>query len=97
MNERIKELANQAWEYANSYSQEGDGKHGELYTAKFSELIIKECIEVSLQERVEIPENDYLLGNNDGIIDAVCAIKQHFGIDTVSPQPDWGAGHGGEG
>ena len=56
----------------------------------FAKLIVKECIEKSLEERIDpdlieqeqdIEDRCYLRGNNSGIIDAVCAIKQHFGVE----------------
>ena len=43
MNERIKELADQAWHYADLNSSDGDGRHGHLYRDKFAELIIRDC------------------------------------------------------
>ena len=57
---------------------------------KFAELIVRECVKVALDERVaeeEIDKSDdiedrcYLRGNNGGIVDAVVAIKQHFGVE----------------
>jgi hypothetical protein len=44
MNERLKELANQAWRHADDNSRDGDGTHGWLYRDKFAELIVRECI-----------------------------------------------------
>jgi hypothetical protein len=44
MNERIKELAAEAWQYANNNSRDGDDTHGWLYRDKFAELIVKESI-----------------------------------------------------
>jgi len=47
MNERIKELAEQADEYANSlYSIHGEsmkGQYQDVALAKFAELIVREC------------------------------------------------------
>jgi hypothetical protein len=43
MNERIKELAAEAWQYANNNSRDGDETHGWLYRDKFAELIVREC------------------------------------------------------
>lgn len=47
MNERIKELAAVAWEYADLHSRDGDGIHGHLYRDKFAELIVRECADIS--------------------------------------------------
>ena len=89
MNERIKELALQAgyaplpgFDFANDLQ--------EVFLQKFAELIVQECVRVALKERVD--ESDiysesnplvfeYLKGNNAGVIDAACAIRQHFGVE----------------
>jgi hypothetical protein len=47
MNERIRELAAEAWQYANNNSHDGDDTHGWLYRDKFAELIVKECAEIA--------------------------------------------------
>ena len=80
MNERIKELIEKA----------EDPEHGFIIPEKFAELIVRECVKIALDERVadeEIDKSDdiedrcYLRGNNGGIVDAVVAIKQHFGVE----------------
>ena len=57
---------------------------------KFAELIVRECMKESMDEIVadeEIAqENDplireYLLGNNQGIVDAVVRFRNHFGVE----------------
>lgn len=71
MNERIKELAEQADEYANSlYSIHGEsmkGQYQDVALAKFAELIIQECAEVA--------------SSYDGAHYVGTAIKQHFGVE----------------
>jgi hypothetical protein len=78
MSERIKELAEQAKEYADtkysklvSTSRWGDSVPGirELYTEKFAELIVKECGQIAYSE-----ENDY--GNKIRFM-----ILEHFGVE----------------
>jgi len=60
------------------------------FVERFAELIVRECVKIALDERVadeEIDKSDdiedrcYLRGNNGGIVDAVVAIKQHFGVE----------------
>ena len=60
------------------------------FMEKFAQLIVMKCVEVALDERIakeEIDKSDdiedrcYLRGNNGGIVDAVIAIKQHFGVE----------------
>ena len=57
MNERIKELAEQAEQYVNNAMDERAnnkdftfGDIDEMYNTKFAELIIKECIEINKRE-----------------------------------------------
>jgi hypothetical protein len=83
MNERIRELAEQCWE---------ERKYGPAWfnQEKFAQLIVMECINQALEEKVSEEEIDreddiedrcYLRGNNGGIVDAVIRIRQHFGIE----------------
>jgi hypothetical protein len=78
MNERIRELAEQVY---------GSAHYDDF---KFAELIVRECIEKSLEEQIDpdlidqeqdIEDRCYSRGSNSGIITAVCAIKQHFGVE----------------
>jgi hypothetical protein len=84
MNERIKELAKQAEFSERDLQIQGDNFQ------RFAELIVRECIEKSLEEQIDpdlidqeqdIEDRCYLRGSNSGIITAVCAIKQHFGVE----------------
>ena len=91
MNERIKELEKQATTVVEGWSDEnGTTRYYEFDRKKFAELIVRECMKVALDEIVaeeEIDKSDdiedrcYLRGNNGGIVDAVVAIKQHFGVE----------------
>ena len=45
MNERIKELSEQAEQYADEYFR-GEPTWSEAFESKFAELIIRECIEI---------------------------------------------------
>ncbi len=65
MNERIKELALQAEDYADGNVDQG-GEFHESYTQKLAELIIRECAQVA---------SDY-----DGAHYVGDAIEQHFGV-----------------
>ena len=88
MNERIRELALQAGEYANSVYvppvrsktpgkiwEEGHTDWHELYNEKFAELIVKECIQVGG------PEDSYTDEWFKAKADSVNKIKQHFGVE----------------
>ena len=88
MNERIKKLM---WDAGlNSNYVEGFDSIYSEQLEKFAELIVRECINQVLEEKVsqdwidkedDIEDRCYLRGNNGGIVDAVIRIKQHFGVE----------------
>lgn len=73
MNERIKELADQAWVYQMTvYEDKGVRTYGEreqvFSKEKFAELIVKECADIS--------EASFHNGSAGFL-----AIKKHFGVE----------------
>jgi len=89
MNERIKELALQAKEYAiNRLDETGElHKYYDVYFEKFAELIVKECLEelrytvLDTQELHRDKSTDYQVGWEDGMFDAGETIKKIFGVE----------------
>ena len=73
MNERIKQLAKQAEEYADIEYNASDLDWYELKEEKFAELIIKECVDLvdTLNEAYDAPST------------AGKFIKKHFGIEET--------------
>lgn len=71
MNNRIEELAQQAWRHAALYSSDGDGTFGHLFRDKFAELIVKECARVAF-------ESDLTMAIGQWGADS--AILKHFNI-----------------
>lgn len=76
MNERIKELAEQAEQYALDKANEGDDEDYDYsfdddFQQKFAELLIKEC---TTKMALEIM-------NNSWIDDAVKNTHEHFGVE----------------
>jgi hypothetical protein len=69
MNERIKLLSEQAIEYADYYAMLSDGKEQEIFTEKFAELIVRECVGVN-----------YKSPFRDGEFHAR-EVLEHFGIE----------------
>jgi hypothetical protein len=78
MNERIKQLAEQAHSYACKYAQQPDynphnpynqGMYKQRYDSKFAELIVRECAEVAI-------EHTDFWGK-----DVAQEIKEHFGVE----------------
>jgi hypothetical protein len=85
MNERIKELAEQAGLrftqlMSNPMVPVVDGKETDL--EKFAELIVQECIDcvrgAVLTDEVAVKNN---LGFNDGLSAAVVNVQKHFGVE----------------
>ena len=88
MNERIKELGNQAWDYA-LYHETVNGKaafnsfinknFSDLLLEKFAELIVRECIgccEQVISDPVPKDVDTWLNGGEQCIQE----IKEHFGL-----------------
>ena len=67
MNERIRELAKEALDYAEKNQSAEVQQHWfKLYNEKFAELIVKECC-----QKLE----------NDGMVEVAMEIKEHFGVE----------------
>ena len=88
MNERIKELTEQATTYIEPTANSGEGWIFDK--EKFAELIVRECMKESMDEIVTDDEiaqekdpliREYLNGNNQGIVDAVVRFRNHFGVE----------------
>ena len=86
MNERIKELAEQAGlEFDNDLALEPEPIY---YTTqkdleKFAELIVRECLDIASEVRGE-PATDthYVIGYDRACEKMISGIKEHFGINT---------------
>ncbi len=93
MNERIRELAEQADEYANSlYSIHGESMKGHYQDAameKFAELIVRECMHIADEQKKWVEDmevfneqdatwNKARIQQSQQIVDK---IKQHFGVE----------------
>ena len=66
MNDRIRELAKEALDYAEKNQSAEIPQHWfKLYNEKFAELIVKECC-----QKLE----------NDGMVEVAMEMKEHFGV-----------------
>ena len=87
MNERIRELAEQAGITTNidtNYFEKDMNKWVDYFSEKFAELIVKECIRVpyDMWDKAEL--------NADIAVKIEHRIKQHFGVEEqekVAPKP----------
>jgi hypothetical protein len=92
MNERIKELKEQAFNFVarqnmckKEYFWENIRHNPELQDsvdAKFAELIVKECCEqFAKHPYVGTKRTQYIYGYIQGRVDAEQQIKEHFGVE----------------
>ena len=97
MNEKIKELISQSYEYAvvttiDPFTQEVvtdyiDGTKPIFNKEKFAELIVKECMaQIKEVKELSLPynanrEQAYEFGYDDGMTVAVRTIEEHFGVE----------------
>jgi len=78
MNERIKELAEQAKDYADYYSMLSDSAEQEIFTEKFALLIVRECIRTIQMGITRDGHNtEKYLRSMKHLKD----IKEHFGVE----------------
>ena len=85
MNERIKQLAEQAEETL-TWKEFNDDGHSEVTRTKqqvniekFAELIVQECAKVARSQTLE--KYPGMKSEYDGIVYVEEAIKQHFGVE----------------
>jgi ElaB/YqjD/DUF883 family membrane-anchored ribosome-binding protein len=70
MNERIRELADQALKECDAAKERGIDQ----YSKRFAELIVKECAEI-------VKDSPWKLGNSYAASDQAWLIKEHFGVE----------------
>ena len=88
MNERIRELAEQAHCYACEYAQRPDYNphnpynqlmYKQRYDSKFAELIVGECLYIADREHKLALESEW--DNDDTATSIKDSIKKHFGVE----------------
>lgn len=72
MNKRIKELADEAAKYSATMFLHTGENGDELFVEKLAELIVLECMEVSLQSSHRDDDMGAIIARN---------INEHFGVD----------------
>ena len=90
MNERIRELAEQAKEYAiNRLDETGElHKYYDVYFEKFAELIVRECVNVALEQKKWVEDQEVFNPHDESWNRAriqqsqriVDKINEHFGV-----------------
>jgi hypothetical protein len=95
MNERIKEFAKQAEQYALDKANEGDDEDYDYsfdddFQEKFAELIVRECIELAMNERLRYSSYDKQADWAKQLMMLHCAtsmdnykilLQEHFGVE----------------
>jgi hypothetical protein len=85
MNERIRELAEQAGITTNidtDYYEKDMNKWVDYFSEKFAELIVKECIETVAENMYSgSTPSDFSDGADFAYAQAISDIKQHFGVE----------------
>jgi hypothetical protein len=83
MNQRIKELDKQAWDYVDAtwdWTNPDKPSKAALFKTKFAELIVAEMCEVMTAQ-----SNAFDLCNNYGAVQGIDVgvrkVKQHFGVE----------------
>ena len=81
MNERIRQLAKQAEEYADIEYNASDLDWYELKEKKFAELIVKECCHIMNTTAKKAEESNTYMGDDVPTRVHQYTIKQHFGVE----------------
>ena len=86
MNERIKELFEQALEEFNAENKYATIIVPNPLKEKFAELIVRECMfqikeEHNLKSNGTEPAGPYAHGFDDGMFIAIKTIQEHFGVE----------------
>ena len=88
MNERIKELAEQAHSYACKYAQQPDynphnpynqGMYKQRYDSKFAELIVRDCMWKIMTRKEEAIDNNWRV--DEAMSAAISDISEYFGVE----------------
>jgi hypothetical protein len=86
MNEIIAKLYDQAKDHADYYAMLSDEPEQEIFTKKFAELIVRECLSQVEKQYKPMLEDETMMkdkhwaGYVECGIDSCAAIKEHFGV-----------------
>ncbi len=81
MNERIRELALQAQDWADAHAPYTSEEH-EYFTKKFAELIVKECAKAIADDQLAKDCGTFLMDSYaKGMRYSAHLIEEHFGVE----------------
>ena len=78
MNERIRELSEQAEKYADEWFR-GEPTWSEAFETQFAELIIRECMWKIMYRKEQAIDNNW--GVDEAMSAALSDISEHFGAE----------------
>jgi len=83
MNERIKQLAEQATTIVDTVNSQGySSSHANFDREKFAELIVQECISINRQRMFSEYEGDsHRVAHNNALLCATSDMFEHFGVE----------------
>jgi hypothetical protein len=82
MNERIRELEKQAWEFVDktwNWANANNPSQATLFKAKFAELIVRECMELVSATKDLAIEDGWNV--DEAMSTAIIDIEEHFGVE----------------
>ena len=74
MNERIKELVNQATSYADTLDVSDQKIYQKIRDREFAELIVRDCLKI-------VNRHEYSYHEADPLWETAQLIKEHFGVE----------------
>jgi hypothetical protein len=86
MNERIRELARQAWDYVVSCDDQYSKSATDLFEEKFAELIVRECSKIIKAQKEQLCDDLQLWSDHDygyemAINGSIEILNKHFGVE----------------
>ena len=78
MNERIKELAEQAKRHADELYSLDVGMWSDAYEQKFAQLVLEDCFDILITYRTKVIFHD---GFEYNCVHPITAISKHFGVE----------------
>lgn len=75
MNERIKELADQATSYADTLDVADQRIYQKIRDREFAELIVRDCLKI-------VNRHEYSYHEADPLWETAQLIKEHFGVES---------------
>lgn len=81
MNQRIRELADEAAKFSAIMALPTGEAGDNLFVEKFAELIVRECMLQCIKVENDVELSDYEGGFKDGALLCYQEIQEHFGVE----------------